>query len=356
MSEKIYACLLRLFPSGFRKHYEEEGLRLLRDRLGDEKGFFSRLHLTFDLITDMIGALPRAYRNSYAEVAAAASLTPHFDGIPSFRALPQEPIRRGAIVIAGILSLTALATFMYVMGRPIPYRPVERNGHMSPIESVIARLNQPISPDSADNARSDAPLPASTGRSIPEARPVSATSAVPAPGARFVAGAASPPAQPGEQNQNASDSDRGTLRTVPAPSSPAPDVPQSVQSKPGTIRIAALSANPSNMHIPADMATNLSGEWTGSLPAVGADADDPQWFRFKQDSTKLTGTGGPDSTQQYPIIDGWVTGDFVRFELNHGQRKFLYALKVEGEGLQGTLSISSANEMRTTTVRLKHVR
>jgi TonB family protein len=154
MSEKIYAYLLRLFPSAFRKHYEEEALRLLRDRLSNERGFFRRLRLGFDLIMDMIGALPVAYRNSYAEVAAAASLTPQFDGVPSFRTLQKEPIRRRVIVIACILTIAALATLSYVMEQPISYHSPERNDPRFYIDSVLERLNQPPSPDSANKVGS----------------------------------------------------------------------------------------------------------------------------------------------------------------------------------------------------------
>ena len=38
MSEKIYAWLLRLYPSHFRKTYGEEALQLFRDRARDENG------------------------------------------------------------------------------------------------------------------------------------------------------------------------------------------------------------------------------------------------------------------------------------------------------------------------------
>ncbi len=329
MSEKIYAYLLRLFPSGFRRHYEEESLRLLRDRLNDERGFFRRLRLSFDLIADIIGALPQAYRNSYSEVAPAASLTPHFDGIPSFQVLQQEPIRRRTIIIAGVLSLTsALATFTYVIEPPAPYHPAARNGRISPIESVIERLNQPISPDSADGVRSDATEPAS------------ADNAVLSPGTIPAASAASQPAQPGEQNPNASYSEHGSSLAVAVPSSLAPGAQLLVQSQLGTIRSVTRS-------------TNLSGRWTASLRAVGGNADIPQGFIFWQDSAKLTGTGGPDSTEQYPIIHGLVAGDSVRFELNNGRRRFLYDLKVEDKELRGTLSIRSANELRTAKVWLE---
>jgi hypothetical protein len=52
MSEKIYALLLRLFPSHFREVYGKEALRLFRDRARDEKGFFASLRLWLDLLSD----------------------------------------------------------------------------------------------------------------------------------------------------------------------------------------------------------------------------------------------------------------------------------------------------------------
>ena len=42
MSEKIYTCLLRLYPPAFRNKYREEALQLYRDRLRDEIGMFRR--------------------------------------------------------------------------------------------------------------------------------------------------------------------------------------------------------------------------------------------------------------------------------------------------------------------------
>ena len=149
MSEKLYAYLLRLFPSAFRGRYEEEALQLLRDRLSIERGFFLRLRLCLDLITDTIGALPRAYRNSYTDAAAPALLTPHFSGVPSFRGLQKEPIRRGVIMIAVLLTIAVLATFSYVIVRP--YRPIDQNGPKSPIEAVLQRINQSTSSGSADS-------------------------------------------------------------------------------------------------------------------------------------------------------------------------------------------------------------
>jgi len=350
MSEKIYACLLRVLPPAFRRHYEEEALQLLRDRLRDERGFSHRLRLILDLITDIARALPQAYRNSYAQVAAAAPLTSQFDGVPSFRILQKEPLRRGVIAAASVLSVTALATFAFVMGPPIPYRPAAQAGPMSPIESVIERLNQPISPSSAENGRLDAPEPASANTSRSGARALSRTSAGPSSGAKSVASAANQPGRSSESIRSARYSDQGSSVSVATPSS-------STQSQSESIRKAAQNATFSNVRAlsHATAAVNLSERWVGSFRAVGRDTDVPQWFILKQDGVNLTGTGGPNSTEQYPIIHGVVAGGSVTFELNEEKRRFLYKLRFEEKDLRGILSIRSTDRMRSTKVRLERI-
>ena len=72
MSEKIYACLLRLFPSHFRESYGNEALQLFRDRARDEKGFFSRVRLWLDLLTDLAISVPQQRRYARPALAAAA--------------------------------------------------------------------------------------------------------------------------------------------------------------------------------------------------------------------------------------------------------------------------------------------
>lgn len=95
-------------------------------------------------------------------------------------------------------------------------------------------------------------------------------------------------------------------------------------------------------------AGNLSGVWTGAFR--GRDSDIPQLFTLKQQGTKLTGTGGPDASEQSPVLNGSVSGDVVKFEVDSGPQKFLYTLKGSGGKLRGSLTIKSANDARTTTV------
>jgi uncharacterized protein (TIGR03435 family) len=171
MSEKIYKRLLRLYPSSFRKKYEGEALQLIRDRLRDETGFFKRARLWWDLVADVLAALPSAYRNSYA-VAEAASLAFNPAGIPSFKVLDEEPLGLGSILVGSTLSLIALAAFGWLLSQSIAHHPLSGpSGRRSPIESVMQRLNSGPAPDSTASSLPDAAAPASAPMSGPQAQP-----------------------------------------------------------------------------------------------------------------------------------------------------------------------------------------
>jgi hypothetical protein len=100
------------------------------------------------------------------------------------------------------------------------------------------------------------------------------------------------------------------------------------------------------------MAGDLTGKWSGAFKVDGADHDVPQLFIFKQDGNKLTGSGGPDQSEQYPIEDGSVDGDRVRFEITTGEWKFTYSLKVIDAKLAGDLELKSVDSRRTAKVNL----
>lgn len=188
MSEKIFACLLCLYPASFRAKYSEEALQLYRDRRCDETGFLCRMRLSLDLLADAFVGLPQAYRNTYA-AESVTSLAPNADTIPSFRILEKEPMRPGAIFAGSILSLTALVVFGFVMSLPIGDRPISASvGPKSPIETVLERLNRPTLPAASDStnqektksasaAQSGSPTPASSAvdatvpAQVPQGRP-----------------------------------------------------------------------------------------------------------------------------------------------------------------------------------------
>jgi hypothetical protein len=176
MSEKMYTRLLRLYPARFRKKYEGEALQLIRDRLRDETGFFKRARLGWDLVADVLAGLPQAYRNSYA-VTEEAPASPNAGGIPSFKVLDKEPLGRGSILIGGTLSLGTIVAFGFLLSRPIAYMPLPgSNGRMSPIESVVERLNRAATPDTTAGGAEDATESTSVGASQRQPRPSPAES------------------------------------------------------------------------------------------------------------------------------------------------------------------------------------
>jgi hypothetical protein len=100
-------------------------------------------------------------------------------------------------------------------------------------------------------------------------------------------------------------------------------------------------------------AGSVSGSWHGSFRVDGGDHDVPQLLILSEDGAKLTGTGGPDATERYPISNGQVNGDRVTFELTTGDWKFFYDLRDLGQQMNGKLTLKSTNDSRSAEVSLK---
>jgi hypothetical protein len=101
------------------------------------------------------------------------------------------------------------------------------------------------------------------------------------------------------------------------------------------------------------MAGDLTGKWSGVFKVDGGDHNVPQLFLLKQQGKTLTGSGGPDAGEQYPIENGRIDGNEIRFELTTGEWKFAYHLKETGAGeLKGDLKLESVGDSRTAKVSL----
>ena len=114
MSEKIYACLLRLFPSHFRDAYGDEALQLFRDRARDEKGFFPRVRLWLDLLADLAISVPQQRR--YARPAlAGVVLQQRLEGAPAFFLIVDQSPGSAALILGCALSIIALSLFSMLL-------------------------------------------------------------------------------------------------------------------------------------------------------------------------------------------------------------------------------------------------
>jgi hypothetical protein len=128
MSEKIYACLLRLFPSRFREAYGDEALQLFRDRARDEKGFFPRVRLWLDLLADLAISVPPQYR--YVRPAlTGASVQQRFESAPAFFVLVDESPGPGALIFGFALSMIAVSLFSISLGHAGNHRPLSASAY-----------------------------------------------------------------------------------------------------------------------------------------------------------------------------------------------------------------------------------
>ena len=128
MSEKIYACLLRLFPSHFREAYGDEALQLFRDRARDEKGFFQQVGLWLDLLADLAVSVPRQYRDVRPALADAA-VQQRLGSAPAFFVLVDESPGPEALILGCVLSMIALSTFSILLGHGGNHRPLSASGY-----------------------------------------------------------------------------------------------------------------------------------------------------------------------------------------------------------------------------------
>lgn len=99
-------------------------------------------------------------------------------------------------------------------------------------------------------------------------------------------------------------------------------------------------------------AADLSGKWSGSFRADGGDHDVPQLLILKQNGNELTGSGGPNNSEQYPIEHGKVENNRVSFEITTGEWKFSYVLKASDKRMEGNLDLTSLNDKRNAKVSL----
>lgn len=117
MSEKLYALLLRLYPTHFRKVYGEEARQLFRDRLRDEPGAFGRLRLWVDVLADLAASAPREHHRATAPAPVPAEA--HL-----FQVLEMEPPRPATFFFGSALALASVAAFILLLSYAGDRRPL----------------------------------------------------------------------------------------------------------------------------------------------------------------------------------------------------------------------------------------
>jgi hypothetical protein len=104
-------------------------------------------------------------------------------------------------------------------------------------------------------------------------------------------------------------------------------------------------------------AADVTGRWSGTLDfknAGGATESGPAYMILKQEGNKVTGTGGANETEQYPIQNGMLEGDKLTFESVSGGNTMYFDLRVKGEQIDGDIKGSGGSQL-TAKISLKRV-
>ncbi|MGP0074480.1 MAG: S41 family peptidase [Bryobacteraceae bacterium] len=143
MSERIYAWLLRLYPSSFREAFGDEALQLYRDRAHYERGFLSSLRLWLDLLGDLAASIPR----EYARILDRQPL----ETAPAFHVLADESLRGSALLFGGALSLITFGVLPFLISHSGGYGPA-RVSSREPLSFADAQPPQRQASAGVDNA------------------------------------------------------------------------------------------------------------------------------------------------------------------------------------------------------------
>lgn len=101
------------------------------------------------------------------------------------------------------------------------------------------------------------------------------------------------------------------------------------------------------------MAGDVSGKWNGTFTPDNGDEGHPALIILTQDGNKLSGSGGPDESKQFPFKDGKIDGNHLTFEVTADEGTFAFDLTLMGDQITGTLKFKNENETRTAKVSLK---
>jgi hypothetical protein len=101
-------------------------------------------------------------------------------------------------------------------------------------------------------------------------------------------------------------------------------------------------------------AADATGTWAGSLTISGGEGRTlSAHLVLKQEGQTVTGTAGPNATEQQPIQNGKVENDQLTFELPMQESVMKFALKQSGDELTGDVTREREGQTQRATVALK---
>jgi hypothetical protein len=107
------------------------------------------------------------------------------------------------------------------------------------------------------------------------------------------------------------------------------------------------------------VAGDVTGTWSGSVKTQREDGttnEDTAHFVLKQEGAAVSGTVGPNASDQRPISSGKLEGDNLTFEVIVEQSVFKAAFRLSGDTLSGEVRRERGDgQVRSARLELKRV-
>lgn len=104
------------------------------------------------------------------------------------------------------------------------------------------------------------------------------------------------------------------------------------------------------------IAADATGSWTGTLAVPtsdGARKPGPAHLVLKQEGAKLTGTAGPNASEQHTIQNGAAEDGNLTFEVSTGNSIMKFVLKHEGDEIKGDVTREREGQTERATLAVK---
>ena len=107
-------------------------------------------------------------------------------------------------------------------------------------------------------------------------------------------------------------------------------------------------------------AADVTGKWSGTYAITGPDgaagAPNNAFMVLKQSGTAVTGTGGSDEYQQYPIQNGKIDGNKLTAELVAPDgATYSITATIDGDRLSGDLVVAQGGQSIMGKIDLKRM-
>jgi hypothetical protein len=105
------------------------------------------------------------------------------------------------------------------------------------------------------------------------------------------------------------------------------------------------------------MAADATGKWTGTLTPGDGGESHSALLVLTQTGTAITGTAGPDESQQFPVQTGKIDGNKITLDVSpHEGALYHMELVLDGDHIKGDIAAKQDDQTMTAKLDVSRVK